>query len=127
MASFESSIPPRTHCSAATSCGGARSKWSFLGAISVTLPCLLPPPWSPCRHERCRHERCRHGRGTNAALPPPDTVVADALTFCGRMPPSTTGPVDGCVDKVCRHADHVVRSLGKYLWKWWTRISPHAI
>src|SRR5256885_7399685 len=26
MASFDSSIPPRTHCSAATSCGGDRSK-----------------------------------------------------------------------------------------------------
>jgi hypothetical protein len=37
MASFESSIPPSTHCSAATSCGGVRSKSSFLGAISATL------------------------------------------------------------------------------------------
>jgi len=50
-----------------------------------------------------------------------------ALTFCGPIAPSTTGPVDRRVDKVCKHADHVVRSLGKYLWKWRTGISPHAI
>jgi hypothetical protein len=25
--------------------------------------------------------------------------------------------VEGDVDKVCKHADHVVRSLGKELWK----------
>src|SRR5450755_3080004 len=37
IASLDSSIPPRTHCSAATSWGGVRSKLSPRGAISATL------------------------------------------------------------------------------------------
>src|ERR1700684_1812034 len=37
MASLDSSIPPSTHCSAATSCGGVRSNSPPRGAISATL------------------------------------------------------------------------------------------
>src|ERR1700749_760637 len=40
MASLDSSIPPSTHCSAATSCGGVRSNSSPRGAISATLTWL---------------------------------------------------------------------------------------
>ena len=53
MASLESSIPPSTHCSAATSCGGVRSKSSFLGAISATLtrsPSRSSSPTADKRH-----------------------------------------------------------------------------
>src|SRR6266567_5085218 len=63
MASLESSIPPSTHCSAATSCGGVRSKSPSLGAISVTLTRpLLPRPGNP---------------GVNALLRTPISVLAD--------------------------------------------------
>src|ERR1700735_2688555 len=37
MASLDSSIPPSTHCSAATSCGGVRSNSPPRGTISATL------------------------------------------------------------------------------------------
>src|SRR5580692_3849664 len=70
MASFESSIPPRTHCSAATSCGGVRSKSSFLGAISVALNC--PKTQSPRVSGQVVGER-----SASALLPTPVTVLAD--------------------------------------------------
>jgi hypothetical protein len=36
-----------------------------------------------------------------------------ALTFFRAGTPSTSRPVHDDVDKVCRHAGHVVRRLGK--------------
>ena len=43
------------------------------------------------------------------------------MTFSGPPRPAPTHTVDDGVDKVCRHAGHVVRSLGKELWKRLTR------
>ena len=40
-----------------------------------------------------------------------------ALTFFPDAAPSTSRAVDDGVDKVCRHAGYVVRSLGTELWK----------
>ena len=39
-------------------------------------------------------------------------------TFFLDAAPSTSRAVDDGVDKVCKHAGHIVRRLGKYLWKW---------
>src|ERR1700679_3986439 len=46
MAALDSSIPPSTHCSAATSCGGVRSNSPPRGAISATLNPAAPPGWT---------------------------------------------------------------------------------
>src|SRR5215472_5242806 len=43
MASLDISIPPRTHCSAARSCGGVRSNSPPRGASSATLMTLTSP------------------------------------------------------------------------------------
>src|ERR1700751_167406 len=48
IASLDSRMPPSTHCSAATSCGGMRSTSSPRSAISATLTrAPLPEPDSP--------------------------------------------------------------------------------
>jgi hypothetical protein len=53
--------------------------------------------------------------GDSHAVPLP--VYPMALTFFRPATPNASRPVDGGVDKVCRHADYVVRSLGTELWK----------
>src|SRR5215467_4260674 len=62
MASLDISIPPRTHCSAATSCGGVRSKSPLRGVISATLTPDLPP---------------RLDEGPRAPAPAANTVLAE--------------------------------------------------
>jgi hypothetical protein len=54
--------------------------------------------------------------GDSHAVPLP--VYPMALTFSRAATPSTSRAVDDGVDKVCKHAGHIVRRLGKYLWKW---------
>src|SRR5690242_11507185 len=113
MASLESSMPPSTHCSAATSCGGVRSKSPSLGAISVTLTRLSSPD-----------RVTRRERGSRART----SVLADGTDILGPghrlshsadvREPVPTHAVDGTVDNVCRHAGQVVRTLGTGLWKW---------
>src|SRR5215472_4925186 len=99
MASFESSIPPSTHCSAATSCGGVRSKSSFRGAISATLTRFpLPVRVAPLPTS-----------GARTYLLWPYTVVADGTDIlparhAGHQVTQWTGMWTKCADtpaKLC--------------------------
>src|SRR5579875_475214 len=131
MASLDSSMPPSTHCSAAMSCGGVRSKSPPLGAISVTLTCP-PPPSAAGTLSQVPASLRLYGR--------PDYFIAAAsdISFasgpggsarphqgrpirprlgqsCGPRPHGPTQGVQAPVDSLCRHAVRVVRSLGALL------------
>src|ERR1700722_11852395 len=92
IASLDSSIPPRTHCSAATSWGGVRSKLSPRGAISATLT-GYHLPWiraplaaadtvaSPC----CSREVRQFG---GAPQRRPIIVCTGLWTACADTPPA---------------------------------------
>src|ERR1022692_3421832 len=102
IASLDISIPPRTHCSAAMSCGGVRSNPSPRGAISATLtPTILPLGPCPSRSYRggiaCLFYRC---------LP----------TVFSALPERSIRAVHRVVYSLCRHADCAVRSVGISLW-----------
>src|ERR1700747_3571062 len=93
MASLESSIPPSAHCSAATSCGGVRSKSSFLGAISATLTRSPFPFDSPCCRQAALERIC-------CGLPP---FLADgsdilAVRHAGHQVTQWTGVWTKCAD-----------------------------
>src|ERR1022692_1323596 len=104
IASFDSSIPPSTHCSAAMSCGGVRSNPPSLGAISVTLTkCHLPLAGE-------------HSRGGPRGRSHP--FYRMARTVSRQRVPASSRAVHRPVDSLCRHAADAVRSLGIPLWKW---------
>src|ERR1700730_5470976 len=95
------SIPPRTHCSAARSCGGVRSNSSPRGAISVTLigapsPIAAAFPRPPAR--------------------PLNPFYRTAPTVLLQRPPASSDAVHRPVDSLCRHAAVAVRSMGIALW-----------
>src|SRR5581483_12260361 len=101
IASLDISMPPRTHCSAARSCGGVRSNSSPRGAISATLtrrhlphchvfPRLPPRPLNP--------------------------FYRMARTVLRERPPTSSRAVHRPVDSLCRHAAFAVRSMGILLW-----------
>src|SRR5215469_1081320 len=135
MASFDSIMPPSTHCSAARSCGGVRSNSSPRGMISAPLtrgpsPALIRPAIA--------------GRAVvshvTAASPTPGPTVCLAYRVPQQPPILHRPPPDPCLfyrtaptvvsvsrkapnhavhrpgDSLCRHAGTAVRSLGIPLW-----------
>src|SRR5205809_663028 len=96
MASFDMSIPPRTHCSAARSCGGVRSKSPSREAISVTLTALPPPAdqLTPVARTRSQLSCSRWLRQS-----------------CADTPGASNRGVHNPVEILCRHADCAVRKL----------------
>src|SRR5215813_10810975 len=102
-------MPPRTHCSAAISCGGVRSK-SSRGASSATLtePHPLRCP------DLCRPPPDPPSRLVTAA--PSAPFYRMALTVFCEGESASNHAVHRTVDSLCRHAARAVRDLGVRLW-----------
>src|SRR5438034_6977953 len=108
MASLDISMPPRTHCSAARSCGGVRSNSPPRGASSATLirptSRLADARWSL----RCRTSHPVLQDGCDSLLRPADLVQSRCAQVCGqpvqtrRSPCAPTG--DAAEDKTKRSA-----------------------
>src|SRR5262245_30536032 len=94
MASWDSSMPPSTHCSAAMSCGGARSNSGSCGGNSATL--TLP---TPCRLRAPARMRAPHMYGAG-------------LTVLPRRGTGAKRTVDHLVDGLCNTPGGVCTSWG---------------
>src|SRR5215831_5530104 len=105
MASFDSSIPPRTHCSAARSCGGVRSKSPSGEAISVTLTRSPPPTDRPTPVARTRTNSVVVG-GYDSLVPPRRDVQCRCAQPCGHSVQTRRLP---CAQAEDRHGDMALR------------------
>src|SRR5215470_10689485 len=115
IASLDNIMPPSTHCSAAMSCGGVRSK-SSRGASSATLT-RLHPLVAQARDQPLRTiERGCTGRLEQTPSAPFYRMV---LTVFSEGTRASNHVVHKTVDSLCRHAGHPVRELGVKLWKSW--------
>src|SRR5262252_6132554 len=113
IASFDSIMPPSTHCSAAMSCGGVRSK-SSRGASSATLTRLHPLAAEPAASRSA--DPCQRSCGL-AVIHPWELFYRMVLTVFCEATRASNQAVHNTVDSLCRHAAHPVRELGVTLWK----------
>src|SRR5215472_1991569 len=115
MASLDSSMPPRTHCSAATSCGGIRSNSSPRCVTSARLTERhLPLKLQACnpfvRHSLTEGSDILAGRGTGGQHAPVDNLSRSGRLTCahsGDFPvdPPRTSPTESvtcCGDRIHR-------------------------
>src|SRR3954469_19888902 len=126
MASFESSIPPSTLCSAATSCGGVRPKSSRgpLELLSSSARDTAAPSVVESRHGRSGSNTCLTAatdtaRDGGRPAPVPTTVGAGGGAFKHRCGPPSGQPGDnrgtsraGCPQPVDEAVDNFGPSRG---------------
>src|SRR5215471_20421268 len=123
IASLDNIMPPSTHCSAAMSCGGVRSK-SSRGASSATLTGLHPLVAQARDQPLRQSDAAARGRLEQTPSAPFYRMV---LTVFSEGTRASNHVVHKTVDSLCRHAGRPVRELGVKLWK--SRRSPgeHAL
>src|SRR6266702_2556968 len=114
IASLDSIMPPSTHCSAAMSCGGVRSK-SSRGASSATLTRLHPLAVQACGDRGpagpAGSAGPGHPRGPLSRLRPAPFYRMVLTVFCERLARVQSGCAQDCAQPGAHGTAHECAAL----------------